>query len=155
MGKNNKLGFSFDESVNGTINMTQQQKDDIMDFHEKRLMFAFIGEPMDGEPPLAYKINDKRDHCNWLHDEYGIDSNSFENLDRGYMLPIKENTIRAIVYKGINHGPTKVTQTMLERLKKVCRENYGKGFLQVYTGCKVGQIGQLWEPIEHVAAIRL
>lgn len=146
---NEKPDFTFDQSVAHTLNLTKAEHDNMIDFHKKRLMFAFV-------PDMRYKTNDGRDHCNWLHEEYGIDADSFEDMDRGYIMPIHTGAIRAIVYRGIAHAVTEVTQDMVNQIIHATVTEFPDACcLEIYTGCHIGKIGEIWEPVKFITKVMM
>lgn len=125
-------------------------KDACETFHESRIMFAFP------DKKLAVMTNDNRDHVRWLHEDYGITEEQFEQIDRGYLRKEPETgRIMCLVYKGINHASTNVTNGMVEELKELAAKYWKDTVLRVWTGCKVGKPGEIWEPISFVTDVRL
>lgn len=125
-------------------------KDACETFHESRIIFAFP------DKKLAVMTNDNRDHVRWLHEDYGITEEQFEQIDRGYLRKEPETgCIMCLVYKGINHAPTNVTNGMVEELKELAAKYWKDTVLRVWTGCKVGKPGEIWEPISFVTDVRL
>ena len=141
----NKPNFTFNDLINSRIEATedQQRADDA--FHLSRAMFAFVNNV------LRYKTQDKRDHANWLNQDYGVDEIEFESITRGYINSITPEKCRCILYKGISHGITDVKKEHLLGVVKLWKECFpDSDELEVWTGCKIGKIGEVWEPIKHI-----
>lgn len=153
MSETAKAPFSFQEAIERRIECTpdQQLADD--EFHLSRVMFAFVN-PNDNVNGgiLYFSRDDKRDHANWLHDDFKMDETQFENTIRGYIKPLdKNNWCRAIFYKGMAHSPVGINDMQLAAIARLWKTCFpGSPALEIWTGVKIGEIGTVWPPIEHV-----
>lgn len=153
MTADNKAPFTFDEAIQRGLAHSPEEKlaDDA--FHAKRIMFAFVDDNGNPNPDiLLYRAKDSRDHARWLHQRFGIDAGQFENITRGYISLMDDNSCRCIIYKGIDHNPTTVTEKHQAAVCSLWETCFSETkILNVYTGCKIGRIGEVWEPIQDVA----
>lgn len=149
------VGFTYSQALSDEFydNLEKESVKKCMDFHKSRIMYAFI----DGK--IHYSLDDSRDHIHWLYEEYGIDEKGFENMDRGYIRPTDNiSAINAMVYRGINHECTDVTDSMVKDLVDVTISVYGKDFLgdrklYVYSGVIPAKVGEIWKPKELVKIV--
>ena len=100
-------------------------------------MFAVINDS------LHWVENDERSHKEWLEQDFGLNQNRFNNINRGC---IKDSII--MVYKGqnftqISENELRKTIIMVAQKLKLDLTTY-----TVYNGVKVGAIGETWGAIK-------
>lgn len=114
------------------------------DFHKSRLIFAWIH----GKLTFNENENDARSHFEWLTQDFDITACEFEKIPRGYM-----TSDRIQLFIGSDFRPLsseelkKITATDLINIKDEFFKVYGDKEVVIYNGVKVGEIGEVWEPI--------
>lgn len=154
MSETAKAPFTFQEAIERRIKCTPEQQLADDEFHLSRIMFAFLN-PNDNPDGgmLFFRKNDKRDHASWLHEDFKMNEEQFEKVARGYINVLDENGwCRCIIYKGISHSPIEPTEAQLSAIAKLWKTCFpGSPALEIHTGVKIGQIGEIWLPIKYVA----
>ena len=114
-------------------------------FHKSRTMIAYI----DGF--IVSSNNDGRGHYEWLRDSQGMTKDEVNCIIRGY---IKDYDI--VLYMGENFSPVPnqmLGSNFLTMLTMHMSNGYPLGKYRVYNGVKVGNPGEVWEPINKIREI--
>lgn len=149
----NNEAFHGCDSLNNIIEVSEEINkidpesfdDKVTDFHISRIAFAIV----DGK--LHIIQNDKRSHDKWLFDEFGIGSNEFERIPRGYIKGYKVQ-----LYIGKDFGPILSKSMLNDTLEKLIEElscGYPLGKYRVYNGVIKGNPGEEWVHKEYVGEI--
>ena len=112
--------------------MTEEKK-----YHKSRIMFAIINDN------LHLVDNDERSHKEWLEQDFGLNQNHFNDINRGC---IKDSII--MVYKGQNF--TSISENELSKIIIMVAHKLELDLTKytVYNGVKVGAIGETWGAIK-------
>lgn len=124
------------------VELSNEEIENEKKYHKSRIMFAFVNNK------LEFAIDDERDHQHWLSDVFSIDPTEFETLIRGY---IKDFTI--LLYKSSSFLPLndeEITVKLKNSLFNLASINSVEGVYTVYTGVKIGKIGEVWPPIKEL-----
>lgn len=126
--------------INGKqITLTPEEKKGVEEFHKSRIAFAFLN---DGS--CAINIKDVREHKIYLQEDFGISSDEFENLTRGYIKPG-----RIVFYKTSEFAPIEnITEKVLSVISEKALEFFGPGKYEIWNGLKIGNLGEEWKPIQ-------
>ena len=100
-------------------------------------MFAVINDN------LHLVDNDERSHKEWLEQDFGLNQNHFNDINRGC---IKDSII--MVYKGQNF--TQISENELSKIIIMVAHKLKLDLTTytVYNGVKVGAIGETWGAIK-------
>lgn len=139
------MSRDIESAKKSNCKMIQDIPDNITNFHISRIAFAVV----DGK--LHAIQNDKRSHAEWLFDEFGIGSNEFERIPRGYIKGYKVQ-----IYIGKDFGPILSKSMLKDTLEKLIKElscGYPLGKYRVYNGVIKGNPGEEWVNKEYVGEI--
>ena len=157
MKTESKAPFTFDDAIARRIEITPGQKLADDEFHKSRIMSAFVDRDSDApEGKLIYALDDERDHANQLHDILGMDAAGFEDIIRGYIRPLDDRpgTEKCVVYKGMSHEPIEVSDYHRACIIALWDQYFHEDKeLQIWTGCKIGEVGTVWPAIMHLLTV--
>lgn len=119
----------------------------VLKFHTSRVAFAIV------DNKIHTIRNDTRSHDKWLREEFGIGSNEFESIPRGYIKGYKVQ-----LYIGKDFRPI-LSKTMLNQsIEKIVAElscGYPLGVYRIYNGLIPGKPGEEWVYKEYVGEVNV
>lgn len=121
--------------------LTGEQAEKAANFHKNRTTFAWVnGKLVFNETPA-----DDRDHQHWLAEEFGITTEEFESIPRGYIVEGKVQLFIGSSFEEINLGNLTVTDftALLAKHNSI----YPNVSPTVCNGVAIGEVGEIWEPI--------
>lgn len=131
--------------INGQdITLSDNERQKVENFHKSRVAFAILE---DGS--CAINIKDSREHRIYLQEDFGISTDDFEKLTRGY---IKSG--RIVFYKTSKFLPVEnISKNVLKIVSRQALKFFGSGKYEIWNGVKIGAIGEEWLPLQKMPAV--
>lgn len=128
--------------------LTEEESELAARFHKSRIAFAFVNHE------IVYNEDkeDERDHMHWLVEDYHLNKNGFEAINRGYILKGKIVFYTGTDFKAINEKDI----SLCELIKMIEKHNqyFGVSTISVENGVQIGKVGKIWKPIKQMLIIK-
>ena len=140
--------------INGAKqNLTEDEAKAAEKFHSTRLAFAFLGTKM---KIYFCPLGDKRDHQHWLLEDFGVSPEEFEKVPRGYIKLERVQLFRGSSFEPLDmHTVGKIDRLAWQEIAAAYKKQFGTGTAEAFNGVHIGNIGEVWEPVEKLFDLRV
>lgn len=117
-------------------------------FHSSRVVWAIYQGKM-------YFAFSEKGHKKWLMETLNISDEQFETVKRGYIRRQADDweTVNIVAYKGSKFEKTELSEEEITKLMWMTDLIHECGNIKVYTGVEIGEVGQVWKPLELLKSV--
>lgn len=120
----------------------------LADFHNSRVVWTIYKGKM-------YFALSEKGHKKWFMDTLCIPEDEMETVKRGYIRRSNEDwdVLNIVAYKGSNFEPVELTEEETTRLLWMADLIHECEKIKVYTGVQIGEVGEVWKPINLIKSV--